>query len=117
MADHSAHGMAQIGANSRALKISAWLTGIYVLIEMAIGIYTGSIAVISDAFHAFSAVGGVVLVLAPLSALVAKLGTANAGWLVLATGSAYMLGYELTHFAYHLPKEGIVGRNRLIQPA
>lgn len=62
-----------------------------------------------------AAVGGVVLVLAPLSALVAKVGSANAGWLVLATGSAYMLGYELTHFAYHLPKDGAVGRNRLIR--
>jgi len=48
-------------ANRRALTISAWLTGIYFVIELAIGLYTGSIAVISDAFHTFSAVGGVVL--------------------------------------------------------
>ena len=33
------------------------------LVELAIGIFTGSIAVISDAFHTFSAVGGVVLAL------------------------------------------------------
>jgi len=62
-----------------------------------------------------AAVGGVVLVLAPLSALVAKLGSANAGWLVLASGTAYMLGYELSHFAYHLPKESVVGRNRAVR--
>ena len=49
------------GANARALKISAWLTGVYFVIELAIGLYTGSIAVISDAFHTFSAVGGVLL--------------------------------------------------------
>ncbi len=49
------------GGNSRALQISAWLTGIYFVVELAIGIYTGSIAVISDAFHTFSAVGGVLL--------------------------------------------------------
>jgi cobalt-zinc-cadmium efflux system protein len=49
------------GANERALKISGWLTGIYFLIEFGIGLYTGSIAVISDAFHTFSAVGGVIL--------------------------------------------------------
>lgn len=61
MASHSGHGMGQMGANARALKISAWLTGVYFVIELAIGIYTGSIAVISDAFHTFSAVGGVVL--------------------------------------------------------
>jgi cobalt-zinc-cadmium efflux system protein len=45
----------------KALAISAWLTGIYFVIELGIGIYTNSIAVISDAFHTFSAVGGVVL--------------------------------------------------------
>lgn len=53
--------MTKMGANARALKISAWLTGVYFLIELAIGIYIGSVAVISDAFHTFSAVGGVVL--------------------------------------------------------
>lgn len=61
MANHSGHDMTQMGANERALKISAWLTGVYFVIELAIGIYTGSVAVISDAFHTFSAVGGVVL--------------------------------------------------------
>lgn len=53
--------MGHVGANARALRISAWLTGLYFLFELAIGIYTGSVAVISDAFHTFSAVGGVVL--------------------------------------------------------
>src|SRR5262245_39725568 len=62
MVDHSAHAMPRPGAgNERALRISAWLTGIYFFIELGIGLYSGSIAVISDAFHTFSAVGGVVL--------------------------------------------------------
>jgi cobalt-zinc-cadmium efflux system protein len=62
MADHSGHSMVGLdGTNDRALKISGWLTGIYFLIELGIGLYTGSIAVISDAFHTFSAVGGVIL--------------------------------------------------------
>jgi cobalt-zinc-cadmium efflux system protein len=50
--------------NVRALKITAFLTGIYFVIELGIGIYTGSIAVLSDSFHTFSAVGGVLLALA-----------------------------------------------------
>lgn len=54
------HG-AHMPADGRALRISAWLTGVYFLIELAIGLYTGSVAVISDAFHTFSAVGGIVL--------------------------------------------------------
>lgn len=48
-------------SSGRALTISAWLTGVYFLIEMAVGLWTGSIAVISDAFHTFSAVGGVIV--------------------------------------------------------
>lgn len=50
-------------ADHRALVISGWLTGLYFIAELAIGIWTGSIAVISDAFHTFSAVGGVLIAL------------------------------------------------------
>ena len=57
---HGFHGME---ADARALKITGWLTGIYFLIELGLGIYSGSVAVISDAFHTFSAVGGVLIAL------------------------------------------------------
>lgn len=43
------------------MAISAWLTGVYFVIEMGVGLWTGSVAVISDAFHTFSAVGGVLV--------------------------------------------------------
>lgn len=49
--------------NARALKISGLLTGVYFVIELAIGLWTGSVAVTSDAFHTFSAVGGVLVAL------------------------------------------------------
>ena len=48
-------------SSGRALAISAWLTGVYFVIELAVGLWTGSIAVISDAFHTLSAVGGVLV--------------------------------------------------------
>jgi cobalt-zinc-cadmium efflux system protein len=48
-------------SSGRGMAISAWLTGLYFLVEMGIGLWTGSIAVISDAFHTFSAVGGVLV--------------------------------------------------------
>src|SRR5690625_292069 len=48
-------------SSGAALTISAWLTGIYFVIELGIGLWTGSVAVISDAFHTFSAVGGVLV--------------------------------------------------------
>lgn len=56
---HGGHG--QVQARGWGMAISAWLTGIYFVIELAIGLWTGSVAVISDAFHTFSAVGGVLV--------------------------------------------------------
>jgi cobalt-zinc-cadmium efflux system protein len=50
-------------ANRRALAITGWLTGLYFLVELGVGLWTGSVAVISDAFHTFSAVGGVLIAL------------------------------------------------------
>ena len=61
---HAHHAMPAGGDHSSALKITSWLTGIYFVIELAIGIWTGSVAVISDAMHTFSAVGGIVLAMA-----------------------------------------------------
>ena len=53
--------------NQRALVISAILTGIYFVVELVAGILIGSVAVLSDAFHTFSAVAGVGIALAALS--------------------------------------------------
>ncbi len=59
---HGTHGHAgHMPSSGRGMAISAWLTGVYFVIEIAIGLWTGSIAVISDAFHTFSAVGGVLV--------------------------------------------------------
>ena len=58
---HSGHGMPT--GDARALKITGWLTGIYFIIELGIGYWSGSVAVISDAFHTFSAVGGILIAL------------------------------------------------------
>lgn len=61
---HTGHAMpAATEGNTRALKISGWLTGVYFVIELGIGLWTGSVAVTSDAFHTFSAVGGVLIAL------------------------------------------------------
>ena len=61
---HAGHMMpSTAGENSRNLKIAGWLTGTSFIFELGIGIWTGSVAVLSDAFHTFSAVGGVVIAL------------------------------------------------------
>lgn len=58
--EHAGHA-GHMPSSGRGMAISAWLTGVYFVIEMGIGLWTGSIAVISDAFHTFSAVGGVLV--------------------------------------------------------
>jgi cobalt-zinc-cadmium efflux system protein len=64
MADHSSHaGHMAVNGDRKALVISGVLTGIYFVVELGIGIWTGSVAVTSDAFHTFSAVGGVLIAL------------------------------------------------------
>ena len=57
------HGSHIPSGGGDGLRLTAWLTGIYFVIEFTIGVYTGSVSVMSDAFHTFSAVGGVVLAL------------------------------------------------------
>lgn len=61
---HSGHIPA--GTDRRALVISGWMTGLYFIVELGIGIWTGSVAVVSDAFHTFSALGGVLIALVAL---------------------------------------------------
>ncbi|WP_258558837.1 cation transporter [Kocuria rosea] len=56
-------GHAPPSGDTRALVISGLLTGGYFVVELVIGLWTGSVAVISDAFHTFSAVGGVLIAL------------------------------------------------------
>ena len=45
----------------RALRVSAALTGVYFAVELVAGLMIGSVAVLSDAFHTASAVGGVLI--------------------------------------------------------
>ena len=61
MKESMSHGSHMPQGKGDGLSLTAWLTGFYFIVEMAIGLYTGSVSVISDAFHTFSAVGGVVL--------------------------------------------------------
>ena len=61
---HGSHtGHLPVSGDRKALVISGWLTGLYFIVELGIGIWTGSVAVMSDAFHTFSAVGGVLIAL------------------------------------------------------
>ncbi len=66
MENHKWHSMNKwnfhwIKVNARILKITWWLTWIYFIIELWLWFYSWSIAVISDAFHTFSAVWGILI--------------------------------------------------------
>ena len=60
MKEHSLHMEVK---NRKALIWSAILTGGYFILELIAGLIINSIAVLSDAFHTFSAVGGVLIAL------------------------------------------------------
>lgn len=61
---HAGHGgHVPVGGDRRALVLSGLLTGVYFVVELGLGLWSGSVAVISDAFHTFSAVGGVLIAL------------------------------------------------------
>lgn len=47
----------------KALILSGALTGIYFLVELGVSLWSGSLAVLSDAAHTFPAVGGVFIAL------------------------------------------------------
>lgn len=60
-------------------------------------------------------VAAVVAVSAPIACAIARLLTRNCGWLALATAGLYVLAYELTHLAYHMPEDSFVGRLPLVR--
>lgn len=62
--DQGGHtGHMPVSGDRKALIVSGLLTGAYFIVELGIGLWTGSVAVMSDAFHTFSAVGGILIAL------------------------------------------------------
>lgn len=61
---HGGHGgHLPASGDRKALILSGLLTEVYFIVELGVGLWSGSVAVISDAFHTFSAVGGVLIAL------------------------------------------------------
>lgn len=60
-------------------------------------------------------VGLITVAVSPFALAAGLLLTPNCGWLVLATGALYVVGYELSHLSYHLPEDHPVGRLRLVR--
>lgn len=58
---------------------------------------------------------GIVIAAVPAAALAGRLLGPNVGWLFLVSAALYVVGYELSHLAYHLPEDGFVGRRWLVR--
>jgi hypothetical protein len=58
---------------------------------------------------------GIVLAVAPAALAVAHFFGENAGWLMVGASGAYVLSYELSHLAYHLPENSPLGRLALVR--
>ena len=52
---------------------------------------------------------------APIGALLHVAIAPNVGWLFAATAVGYFLTYEWLHWSYHQPRDGFIGRRRLIR--
>jgi hypothetical protein len=53
---------------------------------------------------------GIVLSTVPAALITGLVISRNVGWLVLASSAFCVVGYELTHLAYHLPERSLVYR-------
>jgi hypothetical protein len=53
---------------------------------------------------------GMVLLAAPVAGVLGHTLSSNVGWLFLATSGVYVVGYEISHLAYHLPDRSFVYR-------
>ncbi len=58
---------------------------------------------------------GIVLLAVPAALVAGLLVNDNVGWLFLMTSAVYVVGYELSHLAYHLPERSLVYRLPLLR--
>lgn len=84
------------GASRRALTIALVLNGIFLVVELGLGLYTGSLALLSDAAHMVGDVGALLLALgvSQLAARAASPGRSY-GWLRAETLGAFTNGLAL----------------------
>ena len=58
---------------------------------------------------------GIVLLAVPAALVAGLVANDNVGWLFLMTSAVYVVGYELSHLAYHLPERSLVYRLPLLR--
>jgi len=110
----SAHAVHSVSSTRKGLFWSFVLTAVFFVVELVVGLAIGSVAVIADAAHNFSAAAGVGIALLA-TILAAKPATARRtfGFLRLEMASAWINGFLLLLMAYLIARMGIM---KLVSP-
>ncbi len=111
----STHAVHAVSSTRKGLFWSFVFTAIFFVVELVVGLAIGSVAVIADAAHNFSAAAGVGIALLA-TILASKPATARRtfGFLRLEMAAAWINGFLLLLMAYLIARMGIM---KLVSPA
>jgi cobalt-zinc-cadmium efflux system protein len=105
----SAHAVHAVSSTKKGLLWSFALTAIFFVVELVVGLAIGSVAVIADAAHNFSAAAGVgIALLATIFAAKPATAKRTFGFLKLEMASAWINGFLLLLMAYLIARMGIM---------
>ena len=110
----SAHAVHAVSSTRRGLFWSFVLTALFFVVELVVGLAIGSVAVVADAAHNFSAAAGVgIALLATILASKPATPQRTFGFLKLEMAAAWISGFLLLLMAYLIARMGIM---RLANP-
>ncbi len=114
----STHAVHAVSSTRRGLFWSFVLTGLFFVVELIVGLAIGSVAVIADAAHNFSAAAGVGIALLA-SVLASKPATPQRtfGFLKLEMAAAWINGFLLLLMAYLIARMGIMKLAKSEEPS
>lgn len=112
--EQSAHAVHAVSSTRRGLFWSLVLIALFFVVELVIGLAIGSVAVVADAAHNFSAAAGVgIALLATVFASKPATPQRTFGFLKLEMAAAWINGFLLLLMAYLIARMGIM---RLANP-
>lgn len=107
--EQSAHAVHAVSSTRRGLFWSLVLIALFFVVELVIGLAIGSVAVVADAAHNFSAAAGVgIALLATVFASKPATPQRTFGFLKLEMAAAWINGFLLLLMAYLIARMGIM---------
>jgi cobalt-zinc-cadmium efflux system protein len=105
----SAHGAHAVSSTRRGLFWSLILTGQFFVVELVVGLAIGSVAVVADAAHNFSAAAGIgIALVATVFASKPATPQRTFGFLKLEMAAAWINGFLLLLMAYLIARMGLM---------